>query len=119
MKSEMTFCAKAWLNESKYFFAQSLAAFGIGQGFKKLRTAETLHLAKDFLDPPPVRDRLLEPLILLLGQGDANGLPFDFACPRITSASGPGSSILNVAFANPPGLGQLSLEPGILLLPGR
>jgi hypothetical protein len=103
-------------NESWNFFAESLAAFWIGQGFEELLTAEALHLAERFLDSAPISNRLLKPLVLLLGQGDANGLSFDFACPRITSAPGSRSPILNIAFANPPSVGQLSSESGVFLL---
>ena len=94
--------AEAQLNQSENLFAESLAAFWIGQGFKELLTAQALHLAESFLDSTPVGNGLLQPLILLFGQGDANGLSFDFACPGITSAPGPRPSILNIALANPP-----------------
>ena len=114
----MTFCAEAELNESENFFAESLAALWIGQGFKELLAAEALHLAEGFLNRAPIYNRLLKPLILLLGQSDANGLSFDFAGPRITGTPGSRSSILNIALADPPGLGQLSLEL-VLLLAGR
>ena len=107
------------LNESENFFAESLAAFWIGQSFEELLTAEALHLAESLLNSAPIGNRLLKPLILLLGQSNANGLSFDFACPRITGTPGSWSSILNIALADPPGLGQLSLEPGVFLLAGR
>src|ERR1017187_6229743 len=107
------------LTDSENFFAELLAAFGIGQGFEELRPAETLHLAENFLEPAPISNRVFKPLILFLGQGDANGLPFDFAGPRITSAPGSWSPGLNIAFANPPGVGQLRPKPGVFLLAGR
>ena len=75
-----------------------------------------MHLAQSFLKRAPIGNRLLEPLILLLGQGDANGLAFDFARPRITGTPGSRPPSLNVAFANPLGPGQLRPESGILLL---
>ena len=107
------------LDETQSFFTESLAAFWMGQSFEELLPAEALHLAEGFLNRAPIGNRLLKPLILLLGQSDANGLSFDFACPRITGPPGSWSSILNIALADPPGLGQLGLEPGILLLTGR
>src|SRR5437867_11093075 len=91
----------------------------MGQSFEELLTAEALHLAEGFLNSAPIGNRLLKPLILLLGQSDANGLSLDFACPWITGTSGSWSSILNIALADPSGLGQLSLEPGVFLLAGR
>jgi hypothetical protein len=119
VKLGTTLYAEARLDEAQNFFPESLAASWIGQSFEELLTAEALHLAEGFLNRAPICNRLLKPLILLLGQSDANGLSFDFACPRITGTPGSWSSILNIALADPPGLGQLSLEPGVFLLAGR
>ena len=80
----------------------------IGQGGEELLPAEALHLAESFLESAPISNRLLKPLVLLLGQGDANGLGFDFAGPRITSAPGSRAPSLNIAFANPPRVSQLT-----------
>jgi len=115
----MTLRAEWQLNESQHLFAESFAAVWIGQGCEELLTAEALHLAESFLERAPISNRFFQPLVLLLGQGDANGLAFDFACPRITSAPGSRSPSLNIAFADPPGVGQLSPEPGVLPLAGR
>jgi hypothetical protein len=115
----MTLWAEWRLHKSQNLFAELLAAFGIGQAVEEFLPAEALHLAESFLDSAPISNRLLKPLILLLGQGDANRLAFDLACPGIASASGTWSPILHVSFTNPAGLGQLRLKPGVFLLAGR
>ena len=85
---------------------------------KEFLPAEALHLSESFLDCAPINNRLFKPEILLLGQGDANGFAFDFAGPGITRTAPDGASVLDRAFTNPAGVGQLSAEAGILLLTG-
>ena len=104
------------LNESQDFFVELLAPFWIGQGFEELLAAEALQLAESFLDRAPISNRLLKPLILLLGQRDANGLAIDLASPWITRAAPCSSAILDIAFANPARVCQLSAKAGVLLL---
>jgi hypothetical protein len=55
------------LNQSQNPFAELLSALGTGYRLKELLAAEALHLAKGFLEGPPISDGLLKPLILLLG----------------------------------------------------
>ena len=107
------------LDKSQNSFAESFAAFGIGQGFKEFLPAEALHLSQNLLDGAPVGNGCFEPLILFLGQCDTNRLAFDFACPGIASTPGTGSSILHIAFTDPARLGQLRLEAGVFLAAGR
>ena len=63
----MTLWVEWRLNESPNCFAESLAAFWLGQGGEELLPAEALHLAESFLEPAPIRNGVLQPLILLLG----------------------------------------------------
>jgi len=50
----MTSCTEASLDKAENFFAESFAAFGIGQGFKEFLTAEALHLTERILESTPV-----------------------------------------------------------------
>jgi hypothetical protein len=77
-----------------------------------------LHLAQCLLDVTPIGNGLLEPFILLLGQGDTNRLAFDFAGPGITRTAPAGSAVLDRAFADPAGLGQWRAQAGICVLAG-
>ena len=70
------------------------------------------------LEGAPVGNGLLEPLVLFFGQSDTNGLAFDFAGPRITRTAPGGAAVLDGAFTNPAGIGQLSTEAGIFFLAG-
>ena len=106
------------LNQAQDFLAQSLAPFGIGQGGKEFLPGQALHPVEDFLNRAPIRDSLLEPLILFFGQGDANGFAFDLAGPGVTSPASTQTSVLDIAFADPAGEGQLRLQMGVLPLAG-
>ena len=106
------------LNESENEFAEFFAAFGTGHGLEEFFPAEALHLAEGFLDGAPVGDGLLEPLILLLGQSDTNGLALNFAGPGIARAPGSRSPVLHVAFADPADVGQLRAQASVFLLAG-
>ena len=55
-----------------------------------------MHLAEDFLDLAPVGNGLLKPLILVLGQGDTNGLTLDFAGPGISRTAPAGAPVLDI-----------------------
>jgi len=114
----MTLWAEWRLHQPENLFAELLAALWIGERGEELLPAEALHLAESFLDRAPISNRLLKPLILLLGQSDANGLGFDFAGPGIRGAPSSQAPSLNIAFANPPGVGQSSSKPGVFLLAG-
>ena len=107
-----------FLNESEHCSAEFLAALGARQRLEEFLPAQPLHLAKGFLDAAPIGNGLLEPLVLFLGQGNTNGLAFDFAGPGITSATGSGSPILDIAFTDPAEAGQLRGEAGVFLLAG-
>ncbi len=106
------------LPESENAFAEFLAPCGARHTCKEFLSAEPLHLAEDLLNPAPISNRLLQPLILLLGQGDTNRLAFDFAGPGITRTAAAGSPVLDIALTDPAGVGQLSTEAGILPLAG-
>jgi len=114
----MVLWSEGCLSQSENDLAEFLAAFGTGHGLKEFFPAETLHLAEDFLDRAPIGNGLLEPLILLLGQSDTNGLAFDFTGPGIASAPGSRSPVLHLALADPADVSQLSAEAGVLLLAG-
>ena len=103
----MTSGAASVLNQSQHLFAEFLSAQGTGYRVKEFLAAEALHLAEDFLDRAPIGNGLLEPLVLLLGQGDADGLAFDFAGPGITSSTGSRSPVLHITFADPAEVDQL------------
>src|SRR5258708_1710267 len=60
-----------------------------------------------------MRDGRLQPVVLLFGEGNADGLAFDLAGPLIMGATGPGAEVLGVAFADPVGSGEAFSQGGI------
>ena len=69
-----------------------------------------MHLSDDLLQLALVGDGLLEPVILLLGQGDRHGLGVDFAGPDIPAALLAGPAFKDAALAEAAQLGELSPE---------
>ena len=78
-----------------------------------------MHLFNGILKQTPLSNGVAEPEVLLAGECDADGLALDLAGPLIARPASAGSTILDIAFADPGAVSELFAQARIFLQLGR
>jgi hypothetical protein len=107
------------LHKAQNFLAQSFAAGRPWDGLEQNPSAQTLHFLEPGLEFAPLLNGGSQPFELFFGQGHTHGFPLHLARPLIAGPAGTRSPILNIALADPAGVGQTLAQLIVLSLPLR
>ena len=78
-----------------------------------------LHLFNSILKQTPLSNSIAEPEVLLAGECDADGLALELTGPLVARTASAGSTILDIAFADPGAVRELFAQARIFLQLGR